>query len=392
MAKQNNNKQQRTVAASELVAAAKAGFVAQADAFAGSLAAMLAALGVVSVTAHPSSVPQQPTGGNSADASARVNASAGNGRKAQTAGLPTLPTRPRALGHVGRAEESIADRITNETTRPASVTPEVPSVTVSDKYRTILPKVLFDAGEGQKYTHILVTFPDGTEQQINTNDEGRGRCPSSWFGVDAGHVAYFHEIDNGVYQVNVSGRTAHLLQTGDLRRTRQTPASSAGHASRVTPDTDIDAALELAFAAPGGGKGNKRPSKPPTAAQAAARERFATETRVIKCAECGERVKIGETADGICAKHTVDPLPRKVTRGTSPVVAGGTRTEAASARVTPHFAASEGVSDTSSRGTRMKARAAELKAEKERERVTPRAEARETAARLQGLPVLPRRR
>jgi hypothetical protein len=390
---------QNTVSASELVKAAKAGFLATqngaAELFAQTFAATLNALGVVGVNANVGAIPPQASA-----ASASVRGSKGHAR-VTVAGLPTLPRRteqPFDETARGLTLAGIKASVLRDAERPASVTPDVPSVTVSDKYRTILPKTLFDAGEGQTYTHILVTFPDGAEQQINTNDEGRGRCPSAWFGADAGHVAYFHETEAGVYTVHISGKTVSTAE--DMRRTRQgSPVGHVGRAESALVD-EIDAALELAFAAPtrdkanAGGSRKGRASKPPTAAQTAARERFATETRVIKCAECLERVKIGETVDGICAKHyTADPLPKRpTTRGASPVVAHGTRSDVRAARVTPNFATpAEGVTDNTGRAARMKANAERMRREKEQSHASARAEGREVAARLSGLPTLPRR-
>jgi hypothetical protein len=174
--------------------------------------------------------------------------------------------------------------------RPASLSDDTPHAPVSDTYRTRLPKVLFDAGEGQIFPYIILTLSDGTEQQITCDAEGRSRCPSAWLG-DAGQIAYFHATEPGVYTVSLSDNTAEETHTPAPRR----------------PSAHVTAALDAAFSAPvtrsarpaQGQKTDKR-KRPATQAQLDARARFATQNRVVKCAECQERVKIGDTVGGLC--------------------------------------------------------------------------------------------
>lgn len=311
------------ISASQLVSAAKAGFDASlagaSDTFAQTFAAMLAGLGIVQVNAHPESVPpvaaqrvtraQRVTstpapvaeihagldymtkethpGVPRADRKAFNQALFKVKREAQASDAPTPAKVTRRASAPARQESAApASRVTHARTRPASVKSDVPTVTVSDTYRTRLPKALFDAGDGRAFAEIILVLPSGEEESVTCDAEGRSRVPSAWLG-DAGQTIAFVAEAAGVYICTVT---------------------DAGQASaRVT---------------------HARPAARQTVAPAKV-----TRAARPKCVSCHLFVK----AEGDTCKRCLAGQAQA-----SGVVAAGTRAEARAARVTPRMVSMPG--------------------------------------------------
>lgn len=277
-------KQVQYISANELVKAASAASEA-------ALASLLASFGIVQIAVHPETVPQQTAPRAQGQQSTRRGTRAGQGQTYNTGGV------------VGAARASVPTQ-----QRPASVTPDVPHCTVSSTYRTRVPKPLFDAGEGQLYEYVLLITPSGVEYRVNCDEEGRSRIPSAWLEGDAGHEAYFHEIEPGVYQVNISGRVSDPAPT----RTSQQPASN-----RVTPAVDANVFDEF-DETPAQGQRAPRRVQP-------------------KCATCN---RVFVKAEGQSCQRCIE-ADIDVHAQASGVVGGGTRAEARATRITPRHVSPE---------------------------------------------------
>jgi hypothetical protein len=217
--KQMSNKQANTI----LDANTLAQILAQ------SLTNTLAALGVVQVTAHPSSVPSQ----------AQV----------------TKATVPNITGADKRTQQqSTNGAAVKRTQSQAHVQADVPNY--GDFHckvganRSKLPMGLFDdPNTGADFEGITLRLPNGVEHWVKTDGEGRGRLTlnqTDSFGAheSQGHILVFTRDEEyaNVYDVSIWAGKGHAVARPSVAETYSAPRVTRPQAAQSVPSTQATSA------------------------------------------------------------------------------------------------------------------------------------------------------